>query len=175
VRTATASALRRQGGWALVFLVGYLACVAYAQRFIVAPGAMPLYWPASGLALAVVVIGGLRWVLVVLVALLLALGWFAPAPPSFLPYAVLAPLAGVTVGGWLSRRDPALRPGSVRQGFRILFAGTVMAIVSGVIGGYGMWQAHMVQLPSMGQMQLRWVLGDQPAWTGCRARRPGSR
>jgi diguanylate cyclase (GGDEF)-like protein len=152
--------LLREGGWALAFLLGYVACVAYAQRFIVAPGAMPLYWPASGLALALVVLAGLRWSLLVLFALLLVHAWLAPVPPSFLPYAVLAPLAGVMVGGWLSRRDATLRPGSVRQGFQILLAGTVMSIVSGVIGGYGMWQAHIVALPSMQQMQLRWVLGE---------------
>jgi len=158
-RTGAAPRLR-DIGWALAFVAAYITCAAYAQRFIVAPGAMPLYWPASGVALAVVVLRGLRWSLLLLLALVLVNLWLAPVPGAFLPYALFAPFLGVLVGGWLSRRDESLRPGTVRHGFQVLLAGTVMSIASGVIGGYGLWHAHILALPSLGATQLRWVLGE---------------
>src|SRR6476619_7185967 len=116
---------------------------------------MPLYWPASGLALAVVVLRGLRWSLLLLVASALVNLWLAPVPASFLPYALLAPFLGVLVGGWLSRRDESLRPGTVRHGFQVLLAGTAMSVVSGLIGGYGLWNAHILALPSLAAVQVR--------------------
>ena len=154
------SRITRNGAFALAFIAGYVGCAAYARQFIVAPGDVALYWPASGLALALVVLGGLRWALLVPLAMLLVNAWFARVPGAFLPYALLAGLASVLAGGWLARRDSSLRPGTVRYGFQVLLGGALMAAVSAAIGGYGMWRADMIALPNLGATQLRWALGD---------------
>lgn len=145
---------------ALAFVAGYVGFAAYAQQFIAAPGDVPLYWPASGLALALVVLAGWRWALLVPLAMLLVHAWLVPVPDGFLPYSLLAVFAGALSGGWLARRDRSIRPGTVRYGFQVFLGGTLMAAVGGLIGGYGMWQSDMVALPSLGAVQLRWALGD---------------
>jgi len=154
------SRITRDGSRALAFIAGYVGCAAYVQQFIAAPGDVALYSPAAGLALAMVVLAGLRWAVLVPLAMLLVHAWLAPVPSAFLPYALVAGFAGVLAGGWLARRDPSLRPGTVRYGFQVLLGGALMAVVSGGIGGYGMWQADMVALPDLGNTQLRWALGD---------------
>jgi diguanylate cyclase (GGDEF)-like protein len=158
--SATASQVMRTGGRAVAFVLAYVGCAAFARHFVESPGAMPLYWPASGLALAVVILGGLRWALLVPVAMLLFHVWLAPVPAAFLPYALVAPFAGVLLGGWLARPARSARPGTVRNGFQVLLAGTLMALLSGVIGGYGLWHAGMASPPTLGAVQLRWMLGD---------------
>jgi diguanylate cyclase (GGDEF)-like protein len=149
-----------RGMCALAFVVGYSACAALAKHFVVAPGDVALYWPAAGLGLALVILMGLRWAPLVPLALWLVHAWLAPVPAGFLPYALLATYAGVLAGGWLVRRDSSLRPGTVRYGFQVLLGGALMSIIGGVIGGYGMWRADMVALPTLGTVQLRWALGD---------------
>jgi diguanylate cyclase (GGDEF)-like protein len=154
------SRITRIGLLVLAFIAGYVGCAAYARQFVVAPHDVGLYSPASGLALAMVVICGLRFALLVPLAILLVDAWLAPISSLFLPYVLSAGLAGMLAGGWLARRDPALRPGTVRHGFQILLGGVLMAAVSGSIGGYGMWRAGMVAWPDLGAVQLRWALGD---------------
>jgi diguanylate cyclase (GGDEF)-like protein len=153
------SSLLRGALHVLAFLAAYLACAAYAMQLVVAPGHLPRYWPASGLVLAAVVLGGLRWALLVPPAMLLVYAWIAPVPGDFIPYSLLAMFAGASSGGWLARREPSLRPGTVRYGFQVFLGATLMAAVSGLIGGYGMWRSGMIGLPEMGWVQLRWALG----------------
>ncbi|HEX2596565.1 MAG TPA: EAL domain-containing protein [Luteimonas sp.] len=158
--TLTAESVLRNTWRALAFVVAYVACAAFARHFVLAPGDIPLYWPASGLALAVVIVGGLRWAPLVPLAMLVFHAWLSPVPASFLPYAVVAPFAGLLLGGWLARPSRSAPPGTVRNGFQVLLAGTLMSLVSGLIGGYGLWRAQMGLHPSLGAMQLRWMLGD---------------
>ncbi len=143
----------------LAFLAAYLACATYAVQIVVAPGDVPLYWPASGLALGVVVLGGLRWAMLVPLAMGMVHAWIAPVPGAFIPYSLLAMLAGTLAGGWFARREWSLRPGTVRYGFQVLLGAVLMATVSGLIGGFGMWRSGMIALPAMGWLQLRWALG----------------
>ena len=145
---------------ALVFVAGYVACAAYAWLFIARPGDIALYWPASGLALALVVTHGPRWALLVPVSMWLAHLGFQPGRDSMLPYALASGLAGALAGGWVARRKPLLRPGTVAYGFRILQGGAVMAAVGAIIGGLGMWRAQLVPPDDVVPTQLRWALGD---------------
>ena len=121
---------------ALVFVAAYVACAAYARLFIARPGDIALYWPASGLALALVVTHGPRWALLVPLSMWIAHLGFQPGRDALLPYAMASGLAGALAGGWVARRKPVLRPGTVAYGFRILEGGTVMAVVGAIIGGW---------------------------------------
>jgi diguanylate cyclase (GGDEF)-like protein len=158
--TPAASRVLQTTWRALAFVAGYVACAAFARHFVLAPGDIPLYWPASGLALAVVIVGGLRWALLVPVAMLVFHLWLVPVPPAFLPYALAAPFAGLLLGGWLARPSRSAPPGTVRNGFQVLLAGTLMVVLSGLIGGYGLWLAEPTRQSHLGAMQLRWMLGD---------------
>jgi len=86
--------------------------------------------------------------------------WLVPVPPAFLPYALAAPFAGLLLGGWLARPSRSAPPGTVRNGFQVLLAGTLMVVLSGLIGGYGLWLAEPTRQSHLGAMQLRWMLGD---------------
>ncbi|HET6434543.1 MAG TPA: EAL domain-containing protein [Xanthomonadaceae bacterium] len=150
----------RQAGLALGFLAAYLGCAWFALQSMSLPGQVALYWPASGLALVLVALRGLRWSLLVPVAVALVHLWLAPVPADFLSWSMGANFAGVLAGGWLARRDPGLRPGTVRYGFRMLGGGVLMATISGLVGGYGMYRAGMVEWAALPAAQLRWGLGD---------------
>jgi diguanylate cyclase (GGDEF)-like protein len=150
----------RLAGLALGFLAAYLACAWFALQSMGLPGQVALYWPASGVALALVALGGLRWSPLVPVAVALVHLWLAPVPAEFLGWSLSANFAGVLAGGWLARRDRMLRPGTVRYGFHMLASGVLMALVSGAVGGYGMYHAGMVGWDALPTAQLRWGLGD---------------
>lgn len=142
-------------------LVGlYLAGIVFAARVISAGIPIALFWPSSGLALAVVVRYGLRWVLVVPVAILLARFWLAPVPLEFLPFSLLANTLGVLAGGWLVRS--ALRPPAVdvQHGFRLLLGGVLMAVVSAAIGAPGLLLSGLIPQNGLLDAALRWAMGD---------------
>lgn len=144
---------------ALGFVAAYVACTAFSQQLVADPGQVTLYWPAAGLSLALVALHGLRWAPLVPLAMLLGHTTVAPVAEEFLPFSLLANFAGVLAGGWLARRAlPSSGP--VRYGFQVLAGGALMAVVGGLIGGYGLWHAQAVALPDLASAQLRWALGD---------------
>jgi diguanylate cyclase (GGDEF)-like protein len=154
------SPLVRQGLRGIGFVAAYVGCVVYAMQFIAAPGAVPLYWPASGVALALVVLWGLRWAVLVPVAMLIAHFIQSPGSDDFLPYSMVGVFAGVLAGGWLVHRDKSVRPGTVRYGFQVLLGGVLMVLISNVIGGLAMWHADMVPAQELLAMLLRWSLAN---------------
>ena len=158
------SATSRNAVLALAFVAAFIGCVAFAHLTVGSAGDVALYWPASGAALALVVLRGWRWAMLVPMSLLLVDLASEPVPAAFLPYWLLAGFAATLAGGWLAghshRADPAARPGTVRYGFHILLGGIFMAAIGGVIGGFGMWQAGMINAPQLLGTQLRWALGD---------------
>lgn len=148
-------------GLRFIVLVGlYLAGIAFAAHVISGGMAISLFWPSSGLALALVVRYGLRWVVVVPVAILLARFLLAPVPPVFLVFSLLGNTLGVLAGGWLVRsatRPPAL---DVQYGFRMLTGGVLMALVSAAIGAPGLLLAGMIPHGGLVDAMLRWAMGD---------------
>src|SRR5690606_30769732 len=56
------------------FTVAYALASLYGDHFT-GPSGVALYWPASGLAFAVVVMGGVRWVLMIPFAFALQALW----------------------------------------------------------------------------------------------------
>ena len=85
----------RHAAMAAGFVVAYAAACVFADS-IVGPSQVALYWPASGLAFAVAVVGGPRWALDAVNNLLLipAASWLGtkvssaltPAPPPARPH-----------------------------------------------------------------------------------------
>jgi len=141
----------------LGFVALYLALSAFAINFN-GPSHIAMYWPASGLAFAVVVVAGWRWALLVAAALVLKSLWFEPVPPAFLAFSIAGNVGGLLVGGGLARRETTLRPGSVRYAIRMMACGMLMSAISGAVGGYGLWVNGLAdQLPTA---QLLWALGD---------------
>ncbi|MDQ2703000.1 MAG: sensor domain-containing diguanylate cyclase, partial [Pseudomonadota bacterium] len=139
------------------FAVAYAVASLYGDHFT-GPSHLALYWPASGLAFAVVVMGGLRWALLIPVAFALQALW-SPNTPAFLAMSAASNVIALSVGGWLARRDTALRPGTVRYAVWMMFAGLVTSAVGGALGGYTLWLNGMAP-DGMPGAQVLWALGD---------------
>ena len=148
-------------GFLFIVLVGlYLIGNAYAVRFAKGPGDFALFWPSSGLALAVVVRYGLRWVLFVPVAMLLDYLLRQPSPPLFLLFSTLGNTLGALVGGWLARRRPLPAYADSRTGFRMLAGGLALSTVGAVVGSVGMHLSSLLPMSGMLDAMLRWAMGD---------------
>ncbi|NUS38052.1 MAG: EAL domain-containing protein [Lysobacter sp.] len=150
-----------QAGTALAFagfLAIYLGCAFLGLQLIAPPSHVPLFWPAAGVALAVVVLRGPRWAVLVPVANLAihlaTAGW-----DNVLPLTLFGHWLAVLAGGWLATRR-ALRPGTVRHGFQVLLGGALMAALSGLVRGYAMWHAGFGHVSDLALTQLRWGLAD---------------
>ena len=88
----------RQAALAAGFVLAYAAACVFADS-IVGPSRVALYWPASGLAFAVVVVAGLRWALLVPFALLLQTPFTAATTPAFLLMSMASNTLALLAGG----------------------------------------------------------------------------
>lgn len=138
----------------------YLAGCAFADAFIRDSGEVTLFWPAAGVAMAVVIRYGLRAVAIVPSALLLCHLLFAPVPMAFLPFSLLANTLGTLAGGWIAlraRREEAL---NLRNTLALLRGGAALALVGGLIGVAGLYYSDMVGRAQWPLAFARWALGD---------------
>jgi diguanylate cyclase (GGDEF)-like protein len=149
----------RQALLAAGFVLAYAAACVFADS-IVGPSRVALYWPASGLAFAVVVVAGLRWALLVPFALLLQAPFTATTTPAFLMMSMASNTLALLAGGWLARRRTGLRPGSVLYAAWMMAGGMVTSFVSGLLGGYSLWQEGMAARDGIVGAQLLWGMGD---------------
>ena len=155
--------MEETGGRARSLLAGAAFAVAYALASLygdhfTGPSDVALYWPASGLAFAVVAIGGLRWVWWIPVAFAIQAAW-SPNTPQFLAMSAAANVLALSAGGWVARRDTPLRPGTVGYAVWMMIAGLVAAAVGGSLGGYVLWYSGMAPDGMFGA-QVLWALGD---------------
>jgi diguanylate cyclase (GGDEF)-like protein len=141
------------------FVLAYAAACVFAGN-IVGPSQVALYWPASGLGFAVVVVGGLRWALLVPIALLLQAPFVPPTSSAFLAMSMASNTLALLAGGWLARRRTGLRPGSVLYAVWMMAGGLVTSFVSGVLGGYSLWIEGMAERDGLAAAQLLWGMGD---------------
>src|SRR5690606_22713822 len=139
------------------FAVAYAVASLYGDHFT-GPSDVALYWPASGLAFAVVVIGGVRWVWWVPVAFAIQALW-SPNTPLFQAMSAASNVLALSAGGWLARRETPLRPGTVGYAVWMMIAGLVAAAVGGGLGGYVLWSNGMAPGGLFGA-QVLWALGD---------------
>jgi len=150
----------RRAGMFFLLVALYAAGGAYSTLLIRHSGEVALFWPASGVALAGVVVFGLRWAVFVPLGALVVHLVFDPVPAKFIPYSLAGNYLGALAGGWLLLRVPLREPMSVRFGLRSLSAGTLMAVVSAAIGSFGLQQAGMIGAEGIPAAALRWFLGD---------------
>ena len=145
----------------VVLVALYVAGTAFAVRFITSPGAVTLFWPSAGLALAAVIRYGMRWALFVPVAVLVVhLTPISPVAPSFMVFSIVSNTLGVLAGGWLVRRSPLPDQVDIRFAFRALRGGILMAAVSATIGVVGMVVTGMIGQQSLLDAMIRWFMGD---------------
>src|SRR5690606_35073032 len=155
--------MAKAGGLARRLLAGAAFAAAYAFASLygdhfTGPSGVALYWPASGLAFAVVAIGGLRWVWWVPVAFAIQALW-SPNAPQFLALSAASNVLALSAGGWVARRETPLRPGTVGYAVWMMIAGLVAAAVGGSLGGYVLWSSGMAPEGLFGA-QVLWALGD---------------
>ena len=142
-------------------LVGlYLACNAYAVHFAKGPGNFALFWPSSGLALAVVVRYGLRWALFVTVATVLDALLRTHTPPLALLITSVGDTLAVVAGGWVVLRIPLSANAEFRSGFRMLLGGAALSVISAAIGTSGLLVTGLLPATEVPDAMLRWAMGD---------------
>jgi diguanylate cyclase (GGDEF)-like protein len=149
---------------AAAWVVAYAGAVLYAASFIRTQDQVVLFWPAAGIALALVIHHGVRWAWLVLpgvaLGMLLIGTWMTPAPLPFLPWAMAANFLGAVCGGWVARRGLARRRGWLADGMQAMLGGLVLAATSALIGASGMWTTGMISAAQWPQGVVRWTLGD---------------
>ncbi|HEY2345316.1 MAG TPA: EAL domain-containing protein [Xanthomonadaceae bacterium] len=142
-------------------LVGlYLAGNEYAVHFAKGPGDFALFWPSAGLAYAAVTVLGLRWVLLVPVAMLLDYTLRQHVPFAYLACTILGNTAAVLAGGWIARRGPMPSYPEFRSAFRMLIGGIVLSIIASTVGTMGMVIAGNLTSDAVPDALLRWSMGD---------------
>ncbi len=149
----------RQGVLGAGFVLAYAAACVFADS-LVGPSQVALYWPASGLGFAVVVVGGLRWALLVPFALLLQAPFTTPTSAAFLAMSIASNTIALLAGGWLARRRTGLRPGTVLYAVWMMVGGLLASFVSGALGGYSLWVEGMAAGDGLAGAQLLWGMGD---------------
>jgi diguanylate cyclase (GGDEF)-like protein len=143
-------------------LVGlYVAGVAFVVQFVVTPNRVTLFWPMAGLAFAVVIRYGLRWVLFVPVAVLIAhLTPVSPVDPGFIPFSLASNTLGTLAGGWLVRRHPLPAQMDIHFAFRAVRGGLLMAAISASIGVVGLVASGFIPQAAVADALVKWFLGD---------------
>jgi len=147
---ATAAlALYLGGGWLSV-------------EFIRSADDVALIWLPSGIALALMILAGVRALPLIAGAMLLVHLLLVPVEPLFLFYSILANTLGA-LAGWRAfvalggRADARL---SVRAGLHVLIGAAVLATVSASIGSLGLIHSGQAATADAGSVFLAWALGD---------------
>jgi PAS domain S-box-containing protein len=157
----------RAAGWAqwlrqLGVAVLYLLLARLALAYFAPDGVVGIFWPASGLALAAVLLGGKRYAAGVFLGA--ALSEFVAGHAAWMALAMAcgATLAAL-LGAWLLQRDARFDAGfrTLRDYLRLmLLAGLVSTSVSALIGVTVLHLAGHLTLASYLRNLLHWWMGD---------------
>ena len=149
----------------LLILIPHLAGSLYVHQLIWPDGGPTLIWPSAGIAFAALLLFGVGYWPVIAVSTLLAeLLWARPGQPlAYLPFVVAAPTVSVVVGVWVSRR---LAAGQSPVGNRVkdlgqmLAGATSVAVLSGLIGAFGLSVTGPHGWSGMPKAWALWSMGD---------------
>ena len=144
----------------LGFAVAYFLACLYSSPTVQGADQVALFWPASGIALAMVLRFGLRLLWAVPVALLVLHALVAPVPWTFVPFSLVGNTLAIAAGAWLAAR-PQPQPGlTVRLALHVFAGGILLALVSATIGVLGMYVAGMVPTIGLVPAWVHWSLGN---------------
>lgn len=145
----------------IVFVLLYLLGAYLATVFLHGPGQVALFWPASGLAFAVVLRYGLRWLGFVAVSVLLMhLLPISPVPRGFIAYSVASNCLGMYFGARYAGRMDSENQLRLRTGMRLLRAAIINSAISAVIGVTGLRMTGMLDAAGLWPAIAKWSLGD---------------
>lgn len=140
----------------------YYAGAVLASLYLHTRDDITLFWPSSGIALAVVTSWGKRWAVVVPFAVILLHLTVLPVPDAFLPYSVVSNTLAALLAGWYC--EHARRPDGLHlrtgDGLMLLRSGVILALTSATIGTAGLLHAGIATVPEAGRAWLLWFLGD---------------
>ncbi|GAB2509633.1 sensor domain-containing diguanylate cyclase [Lysobacter humi (ex Lee et al. 2017)] len=147
-------------GLAALWTALYVLGIGYSDAFVIGPSHVTLFWPAAGVAFALVGGAGLRWAAVIPVAVLIAHLTITQVPAAFVPFSVASNLAGALAGATLAGRLRGTAFDSAGSLFGFAAGATVMATVAAAIGTFGLVVAGMVPVAAAGTAYTKWALGD---------------
>ena len=131
-----------------------------AALYLRTPEDVTLFWPAAGIGLAIALRFGLRFALIIPLAVLLLHLLVVPVPREFLPYSLGSNTIGTLAGAWYVRRRARRIVLRTADGLLMLRGGILLSVISAIIGTTGMVQAGMAPLGDAGKVALQWALGD---------------
>jgi diguanylate cyclase (GGDEF)-like protein len=144
----------------VVFVLLYLLGAYLATVFLHGPGVVPLFWPSSGLAFAIVLRYGQRWIGYVAVSVLLMHLWFIPRPPEFIAFAIAANCLGMYSGARHVGRLDAENQLRLRTGFRLLRGAIINSVVCAAVGVFGMMVTNVPMASGPWPVFAKWGMGD---------------
>ncbi|HUR55178.1 MAG TPA: MASE1 domain-containing protein [Gemmataceae bacterium] len=158
--TTTPPTTREPPAWWVFALAAAYAATGYLGLMVATVGNTTLFWPPTGIALAVLFRAGLwLWPGVFLGAFVVNL----PGMPVWAAAGVavgntLAPVAAVRLLQTLHFDRRLRQPSDL---FALLFAGGLAAmLVSSASGAFWLWAAELVPAGRLGEAWLTWWLGD---------------
>jgi len=144
-----------------ILALAYFASARLGLELATVNATVALVWPASGIALAALLLAGPGlWpgIVVGLLAAHLGLG----TPPTFTLFAVAGNTLEAVLGAWLLRRqgfDPALA--RLRDVVLLTLSGALAAsAVSATLGSIGLLAAGMIATPALPGAWLAWWVGN---------------
>src|SRR6478735_11253052 len=140
----------------------YYAGAVMASLYLRTPEDVTLFWPSSGIALAMVVSWGKRWAVVVPFAIIALHLTVLPVPVTFVPYSILSNTLAALAAGWYcehAKRADGLHLRTA-DGLMLLRSGLILAATSATIGTAGLLHAGITAPVEAGRAWLLWALGD---------------
>ncbi len=154
------SPLRRLPRFATIIAL-YLGGTLLGSQVLHGPDQVALIWLPSGVAIATLLMFGLRyWPLVLLADLLSQL--LTGAPLAFLPYSAVANTLGALGGAWLARRIGGrhLAGFAVRSGLAVMAGGALMSALSAPVGVAGLVATGMSPASEVIPALAKWFVGN---------------
>jgi signal transduction histidine kinase len=154
----------RYGAGVLAVAAGYYAC-AVGGKALLLTGPAGAFWPAAGLAIAALYLGGLRWWPGVLLGDLGSLAddvLSLAVPPGTALAQAVGDMAGMIVAVLILRRlaGPRAAMDRLQQVGAVLVAVTTGAAISAAVAMVAVWAGDLIEATDMSVFWRSWWLGD---------------